>query len=140
MSTLKTSNIQDTSGGNNSTPEEISQGRAKAWVNFDGTFATSPYTTANGGIRDSYNVDSITDNGTGLYVVNFSSGVLANANYSAVASVSWQAATSRNTVSINSNNSGVTAPSTSSMSIEVVNYSNGTAYNANYVHLVVFGD
>ena len=35
MSTLKTSNIQDTSGNNNSTPEQISQGRAKAWVNYD---------------------------------------------------------------------------------------------------------
>ena len=34
MSTLKTANIQDTSGNNNSTPEEINQGRAKAWVNF----------------------------------------------------------------------------------------------------------
>ena len=140
MSTLKTSNIQDTSGNNNSTPEEINQGRAKAWVNFNGTFATSPYTTANGGIRDSYNVDSVTDNGTGLYVVNFSSGALADANYSAVASVSWQGATSRNTVSINSNASGVTAPSTSTMSLEVTNYSNGTAYNADYVCLVVFGD
>ena len=34
MSTLKTSNIQDTSGNNNSTPEEISQGRAKSVDNF----------------------------------------------------------------------------------------------------------
>ena len=25
---------------------------AKAWVNFDGEFATSPFTEANGGIRD----------------------------------------------------------------------------------------
>ena len=32
--------------------------QAKAWVNFDGTFATSPFTEANGGIRDSFNVDS----------------------------------------------------------------------------------
>ena len=36
----------------------------KAWVNFDGTFGTSPFTEANGGIRDSFNVSSITDNGT----------------------------------------------------------------------------
>ena len=26
--------------------------QAKAWVNFDGTFGTSPFTEANGGIRD----------------------------------------------------------------------------------------
>ena len=140
MSTLKTSNIQDTSGSNNSTPQEIVKGRAKAWVNFNGDFATSPYTTANGGIRDSYNVDSVTDNGTGLYVVNFSSGALANANYTAAATVSWWGNTSRNIINVNSTNSGVTAPSTSSMSLEVTNYSNGSGYNANYVYVVVFGD
>lgn len=63
MSTLKTANIQDTSGGNNSTPEEIYSGRAKAWVNFDGTGTVA--------IRASFNVSSITDNGTGDYTVNF---------------------------------------------------------------------
>ena len=48
---------------------------AKAWVNFNGV------TTAT--IRASYNVSSVTRNGTGDYTVNFSSA-LADANYSAV--------------------------------------------------------
>jgi hypothetical protein len=52
---------------------------AKAWVNFDGTTAT-PST-----IRSSYNVSSITKNGTGDYTVNFATAT-ADANYSAVAS------------------------------------------------------
>ena len=39
-------------------------GIAKAWVNFDGTGTIS--------IRDSYNVSSIADNGTGLYTLNLS--------------------------------------------------------------------
>jgi hypothetical protein len=47
---------------------------AKAWVNFDGT--TSP-----GTIRSSYNVSSITKNGTGDYTVNFATA-MADANYS----------------------------------------------------------
>ena len=80
MSTLKTSNIQDTSGGNNSTPEEISQGRAKAWINFDGTFATSPFTLANGGIRSAFNVSSVTENSAGNYTVTMTNA-LANANF-----------------------------------------------------------
>jgi hypothetical protein len=46
----------------------------KAWVNFDGT--TSP-----GTIASSYNVSSVTKNGTGDYTVNFASA-LADANYS----------------------------------------------------------
>jgi hypothetical protein len=48
----------------------------KAWVNFDGT--TSP-----GTIRSSYNVSSVTKNGTGDYTVNFANA-LADANYAFV--------------------------------------------------------
>jgi hypothetical protein len=50
---------------------------SKAWVNFNGTTAF-PTT-----IRSSYNVSSITKNGTGDYTVNFATA-LADANYSAV--------------------------------------------------------
>lgn len=53
---------------------------AKAWVNFNGLFATSPFTEANGGIRASLNVDSVTDNGTGDYTVNFTNP-FPNKNY-----------------------------------------------------------
>jgi len=41
------------------------QGLAKSWVNFDGTGTIAA--------RDSLNVGSLTDNGTGDYTVNFSS-------------------------------------------------------------------
>jgi hypothetical protein len=51
-------------------------GIAKAWVNFNGTGTVA--------IRDSFNVSSITDNGTGDYTVNFTTA-MPNANY-AVAS------------------------------------------------------
>tara|TARA_B100001113_G_scaffold193719_1_gene158860 strand:+ start:318 stop:662 length:345 start_codon:yes stop_codon:yes gene_type:complete len=46
----------------------IGTNAARAWVNFkgDGTIA----------IRDSYNVTSITDDGTGLYTTNVASGIL----------------------------------------------------------------
>ena len=56
----------------------------KAWVNFNGTFASSPYTLANGGIRSAFNVDSITDNGVGDYTVNFTTA-MPDANYAAFA-------------------------------------------------------
>ena len=51
-------------------------GLAKAWVNFDGTGVVA--------IRASYNVSSITDNGTGNYTVNFTTAMV-DANYCAVA-------------------------------------------------------
>jgi hypothetical protein len=72
MSTIKVNNLQTASGGSNSTPEEIQQGRAKAWVNFNGRNTPS--------IRDDFNVSSITDLGTGKYKINFTNA-LANANY-----------------------------------------------------------
>ena len=54
-------------------------GIAKAWVNFDGTGTVA--------IRASYNVSSITDNGTGDYTVNFTNS-LADANYSVAGTAS----------------------------------------------------
>jgi len=76
MSTLKVTNIQDTGGGNSSTSAEIYSGRAKAWVNFNGTGTVA--------IRNDYNVNTISDRGTGSFTVNFSSS-LGSANYAAVA-------------------------------------------------------
>jgi len=49
-------------------------GLCKAWVNFNGTGTVA--------IRASYNVSSITDNGTGDYTVNFTTAMV-DANYSA---------------------------------------------------------
>lgn len=50
-------------------------GLAKAFVNFNGTSTVA--------IRASYNVSSITDNGTGDYTVNFTTA-MADANYSLI--------------------------------------------------------
>ena len=72
MSTLKVNNIQTASGGSNSTPEQIEQGRTKLWVNWNGTGTVA--------IRDSFNVSSITDEGTGSYTVNFSTN-MSNTDY-----------------------------------------------------------
>ena len=69
MSTLKVGTIQNTSGGSSSTPEQIEQGRAKAWVNFAAGDAS---------IRDDFNVSSVDDHGTGDYTVNFSSALADN--------------------------------------------------------------
>jgi hypothetical protein len=51
---------------------DTATGVCKAWVNFNGTGTVA--------IRASYNVSSITDNGTGDYTVNFTTA-LADANY-----------------------------------------------------------
>ena len=75
MSTLKVNNLQDISGGNNSTPEQVAQGRAKFWVTFEGDSSGTNKT-----INDSFNVSTVTDNGTGDYTINFTNN-LSNNNY-----------------------------------------------------------
>lgn len=52
--------------------------RVKGWVRFDGTGTLS--------VKDSYNVDSVTDNGTGNYTVNWDAD-FANADYCVVVTV-----------------------------------------------------
>jgi hypothetical protein len=47
----------------------------KAWVNFNGTSTVA--------IRGSYNVSSITDNGTGTYTANFTTA-MPDVNYTTV--------------------------------------------------------
>jgi hypothetical protein len=73
LATAKITTLADSAGSNTSTPAAIAAGIAKAWVNFNGVGVVA--------IRASYNVSSITDNGTGDYTVNFTSA-LADANYS----------------------------------------------------------
>jgi hypothetical protein len=72
--TLTISTLSD--GTNSTSSTNCIQGSAKAWVNFNGTGTVA--------IRASYNVSSITDNGTGDYMVNFTTA-MPDANYSAVA-------------------------------------------------------
>ena len=68
-------NIKNTSGGNQSTADQIYEGRAKAWVNFNGTSSGTNKT-----IRDDFNVSSVTDINQGIYRVNFTTN-FANTNY-----------------------------------------------------------
>lgn len=72
--TLTVGTLSD--GTNSTSATNAIMGSAKAWVNFNGT---------NGSIFSSYNVSSVTRNGTGDYDVNFSSA-FSDANYCITAS------------------------------------------------------
>lgn len=73
--TLTISTLSD--GTNSTSATNCIQGSAKAWINFNGTATT---------IRASYNVSSITRNGTGSWTVSFTNA-LVDANYSTNVSV-----------------------------------------------------
>lgn len=81
--TLTLSTISD--GTNSTSSTNCIQGSAKAWVNFAG---------ATGTINASYNVSSVTRNGTGDYSVNFTNA-MANANYAGLGMGRRNSATQR---------------------------------------------
>ena len=72
MSTLKATTLSNLAGSKTVPTETVVDGSAKAWVNFNGTGTVA--------IRRSFNVSSITDNGTGDYTVNFTAAMV-DANY-----------------------------------------------------------
>jgi len=69
MSTIRVDNFGPSAGGTTYS----ARGIAKAWVNFNGTGTIAA--------RDSENVSSLTDNGTGNYDVDFTNA-MADVNYS----------------------------------------------------------
>jgi len=126
--TLITSTIQGTTltdGTNSTSTTNCIKGSAKAWVNFNGTGTVA--------IRTSYNVSSITDNGTGDYTVNFTTA-MADANYCPVAMVGAINPTSTiRGVCI----SATTAPTTSALRVSNTNVS-GTAEDLDYYCIAIF--
>jgi hypothetical protein len=123
MSTLNVANITD--GTDTVETGYVVNGSAKAWVNMRGTGTVA--------IRDSLNVSSTTDIGTGRYSVNFSSN-LANTNYAATGAIpyaTWGASVQADFYA--------KADSASFMELTIVlPYSN--FYDGTIVYAAAFGD
>lgn len=106
MSTLRVDTIQNAAG----TDSPISvPGTAKAWVNFNGTGTVA--------IRASYNVSSITDNGTGNYTVTFTTA-MADTNYCVAGSADDINSSTVGTYFVPHNG---TAPTTTAVRIRMLN-------------------
>lgn len=106
---------------------------ALAWVNFNGTGTVA--------IRSSYNVSSITDNGTGYYTVNFATA-LPDANYVTNVNVCSEFGTRYGTgASLYSGGTPYTevTPTTSAFAFTTLN-GNTAAFDPKYVSVSVFGN
>jgi hypothetical protein len=100
----------------------------KAWVNFNGTGTPA--------IRDSFNVSSITDNGTGDYTINFTNA-MANANYCATLAFSRDPDMTTANIATNNNTGGNVAPTTLALRIAIFRYGSGGA-DVTYINVAVF--
>jgi hypothetical protein len=123
MSTLVAQTI---SNGTISTSTANVINGAKAWVNFNGTGTVA--------IRASYNVSSITDNGTGDYTLNFTNA-FADANYSLVGSS--RNSTTRMTI-FSPQHSGVADPFTTTTARVRTSDDAGTVNDSDIVCVAVF--
>ena len=105
----------------------------RAWVNFNGTGTPA--------IRASGNVTNITDSGTGLYVVNFTTA-MTDINYSAVVSFSPSYGSSGSAgASIAAGPSSLTevAPTTTAFAFATLTLAaSGTFHDPKYVNVSVF--
>lgn len=96
----------------------------KAWVNFNGTGTIA--------IRTSYNVTSLTDNGTGDYTVNFTSS-FSSADFAALGCAGAD--------STSDNNVFVYAKTRATGAVRVATrLTNNTAADMAYVGVVAYGD
>jgi hypothetical protein len=107
-------------------------GVAKAWVNFNGTGTVA--------IRGSFNVSSITDNGTGDYTVNFTTA-MPNANYAVAASagpVGNSSATHIADFSVGGYGYPGTAPTTTAVRLMAISIPHNVGADALYANVTIF--
>ena len=108
----------------------------RAWVNFNGTGTVT--------IRDSFNVSSITDAGTGLYTINFTNA-LSNTNYSwaGTCSTGSNATDALISVDLLTNTAQSLTMTTSTLTVETVyvqSTANRTRFDAQFVSINVFSN
>lgn len=123
MSTLEVSNLND---GTTTVPTTyITNGSAKAWVNFNGTGTIAA--------RDSFNVASLTDSGTGNYGVNYTSS-MTSVNHAVCGNIpyaTWGASTDADFYGSSS--------SSSQMSISVI-VPFSAYYDGSFIYATAHGD
>ena len=129
MSTLKVGTVQNSGAGaptfKNSSGTEIGQ-LVKVWVNFNGTGTIA--------IRDDFNVNDLTDNGTGDYTITFTNA-MSDTNYAVALSAASDTAGG-------SGNRRIISPrtkATNSHRISCNAVSNNDAKDCVQVNVVIFG-
>jgi len=74
-SILRVNTLTDASSNNSIATSFIAGGSAKCWVQFEGSSLSGTGTT---GVNDSFNLTSMTDDGTGRYTTNINSDMNNN--------------------------------------------------------------
>ena len=130
MSTIKANTLLHSDGTTTTQPSipALDQRMAKAWINFNGSGTVA--------IRASYNVSSITDNGTGDFTTNFANN-LPSGNYVFSGSgASWGGGY---IIALEANSHGQAALQTASQHRFGVRASSGAKINNTNILAIYFG-
>ena len=119
MSTIRVDNFGPSAGGTTYS----ARGIAKAWVNFNGTGTIAA--------RDSENLSSLTDNGTGLYAANLTNAFNA-ADHADTGSTA-------NGFYLSNNNGTPTASSASTILVNSLATA-GSAFDSSFICVAAHGD
>ena len=134
MSTLSTANIESKAANTPPVIKDVNGTECgtfcRAWVNFDGIGTVT--------IRDSFNVSSITDNGTGAYSVNFATA-MPNANYCAVGLCQYDNGQTVSTAGGAVFCETARAPYTTTQYSIIMGIYTGTLYDCKTVSVAIFG-
>jgi hypothetical protein len=122
MSTAKFDTLSTLDGSYSVPVSTVAQGTARAWVNFNGTGTVA--------IRASFNVSSITDNGTGDYTLNFTTA-LSDTNYACAGVIQRR-------VSSFSGGFGVEADPTTTTTCRINTVAGGTLADNTIVQVAIF--
>lgn len=115
-------------GTNSTSATNAIRGSAKAWCNYNGSSQT---------INGSFNISSVTRNGTGVYTFNFSTA-MPNATYGASASVSSMPGVSDAMfISTDSNNTARANPTTTTFTVTCYRFQS-PPLDADFVRITIF--
>ena len=128
MSTIKADTLSNLVGTQTVPVSTVAQGSAKAWVNFNGTGTVA--------IRASFNVSSITDNGTGDYTVNFTTA-MPDANYSALGTVKIVGGVGGQNMRIHNDAYG-TSVTTTALKIQITSSGNNNLADSEMINVAIF--
>lgn len=126
-SILRVNTLTDASSGNSTAMSTINQGTAKAWINFNGT-------ASGAAARGSFNLASMTDTSTGVYVCNLTNA-FANTNDCAATS-----SASASTSGSDNRNISTTITSASAIDSRVSNAASGAVLDTSINYVSAFGD
>ena len=128
MSTLSTANIESKAANTPPVIKDLNGTECgqfcRAWVNFNGSGTVA--------IKDSFNVSSVTDNGTGDYTVNFTTA-MSDANYAYTYGITYNSATRESVVQV------LTVLNTSIRILTGYSYTSPGAVDLGSISLATFG-